>query len=236
MPRLKHWRRRSGWACLGLQCLLSTWVASTQAQATADSVLAIPPGSPPTALQQEFSHWPAGVRVFEAPEQTPVTDFAWIAHGDFALGYTDHIFMRGLVLSVQPYANVDEDDMAALSKMDMVIGWQRMSDPAIVSQIHIRQHARFYYWRVEQFPIPREEIERSSTNIHLIAAEPDVWGALTQVRPGDIVSLEGFLTDVRKPDGLIWNTSRVRDDHGDGACEILLLRHISVMSATRRPD
>lgn len=167
--------------------------------------------------------------VFEAPEQSPVADFQWFKRGAFELAYTDRIFMRGLVLSVQPYHAPEADDMAEISPMDMVIGWQHMSDPAIVSQIHIRQRDRFYYWRVEAFPIPRDDIERSSTNVHIIANNPQQVAELLAVKPGDLVSLQGYLVDVKKPDGFIWTTSRVRDDHGDGACEILLVEHLSII-------
>lgn len=208
---------------------MALWSADAYPQPPAESAMAIPPGSPPSEQQKQFALLPTGIRVFDPPEQYAITDFKWLKRGSFELGYTDRIFMRGLVLSVQPYTVAEEDDMAEISMVDVVIGWQRMSDPAVVSQIHIRQRDRFYYWRVESFPIPREEIERNSTNIHIIADSMEQMAALAAIKPGDVVSLEGYLTDVKKPDGFIWNTSRVRDDQGDGACEILLLHHLSII-------
>jgi hypothetical protein len=204
--------------------------------------LAIPPGSPPTAQQQQFATLPAGILVFEAPEQYALSEFNWIKRGAFELGYTDHIFMRGVVLSIKRYdkdqvtaghhvRDGSKDALSEISPLDVVIGWQRMSDPAVISQIHIQQQDRFYYWRVENFPIPRDEIELSSTNVHLIPAHADQAAQLFALKPGDVVSLEGYLTDVKKPDGFIWNTSRVRDDHGDGACEIMLVQHISILQS-----
>lgn len=229
MPQRTAHARWPALCSLGLQCLLSAWSSLGQADPLSDTLPAISPSSPPTVQQQAFGQLPAGIRVFEAPEQYPLAEFNWVKHGAFELGYTDHIFMRGLVLSVHAYTPADEDEMADLSPMDMVIGWQRMSDPAVVSQIHIRQQQRFYYWRVKDFPIPRQEIAQSSTNIHLIAEHAEILQTLASVKAGDMVSLEGYLTDVKKPDGLIWNTSRVRHDEGDGACEILLVRRVSIL-------
>ncbi|MDP8568255.1 hypothetical protein [Methylophilus aquaticus] len=189
----------------------------------------LPAGSPPSLQRALFRQLPAGVLVDEPPEQSEIADFQWHAKGDFQLGWTDKIFMRGLVLSTHRYRKADGDDMAALSPVDVVIGWQRMSDPSVVSAINIRQSDRFYYWRVEAFPIPREEIELTSTNVHMIADNDEVLQQLQALQPGDVVSMEGYLTDVKDADGFIWTTSRVRNDHGDGACEILLVKHISLL-------
>lgn len=189
----------------------------------------LPAGSPPSPQQALFKQMPAGILVDDPPEQSEIADFQWHAKGDFQLGWTDKIFMRGLVLSIHRYRKADGDDMAALSPVDVVIGWQRMSDPSVVSAINIRQSDRFYYWRVETFPIPREEIELTSTNVHIIADNDALLQRVQALQPGDVVSMEGYLTDVKDADGFIWATSRVRNDHGDGACEILLLKHMSLL-------
>lgn len=198
--------------------------------------MAIHPDSPPTEQQKQFLLLTPGIRVFEAPEQFPITDFHWIRRGEFELGYTDRIFLRGLVLSTHHYDHSSGDDMADISPVDIVIGWQRMSDPAIVSQIHILQRDRFYYWRVKEFPIPREDIEMTSTNLHLIPNSHQEAEMLLSLKAGDLISLEGYLTDVKKQDGYIWVTSRVRNDEGDGACEIVLVHAISVLQSLAAPQ
>lgn len=221
---------------IGIPAFLGLWSVSSGADVRTHESRAILPGSPPTEHQQRFALLPAGVRVFEVPEQYPITDFRWVRRGDFELGYTDRIFIRGLILSTRHYDASADDDLADIAPVDIVIGWQRMSDPAVVSKIHILQRDRFYYWRVEDFPIPRDEIELTSTNLHVIANSPKEAARLLALKPGDLVSLEGYLTDVKKPDGFIWNTSRVRDDHGDGACEILMVNGISLIQSMQIND
>src|SRR6185437_4176759 len=73
------------------------------------------------------------------------------------------------------------DAGAALVPEDFALGWGRMSDSAVLQQIDITQSARFYYWSVRQFPIPRREIETHSANMHLIPADAGVRRALAHL-------------------------------------------------------
>jgi hypothetical protein len=82
------------------------------------------------------------------------------------------------------------------------MGWGRMSDSDVLQHIDISQSGRFYYWHVQEFPIPRREIETSSANMHMIPADADVKNQLEQVRAGEVVHLEGFLVDASRPGGL----------------------------------
>lgn len=211
--------------------LLASWFSTPPLPvASAESAQpAIPKHSPPTANQQHFARLPGGIRVFDAPEQYALSAFSWQRRGAFLLGPTDRIYLRGMVLSVKRYHAAEGDDMADIAPFDVVIGWQRMSDPTVLRQVHILQQERFYYWRVEDFPIPRHEIESSSTNVHVIPDTAIQSRQIEQLKVGDIVSLQGLLTDVKSPEGFVWSTSRVRDDAGDGACEILLLQQLSVI-------
>ena len=55
--------------------------------------------------------------------------------------------------------------------------------------------------------------------MHIISADPAAKRQLEQVRAGQLVRIEGFLVDARRPDGWRWNTSMTRNDTGAGACE-----------------
>jgi hypothetical protein len=49
-----------------------------------------------------------------------------------------------------------------------------------------------------------------------------------KLRPGQIVTIGGYLVDVRGPNGFTWNTSLTRGDTGNGACEIVWVESLSV--------
>jgi hypothetical protein len=115
--------------------------------------------------------------------------------------------------------------------LDLAMGWGRMSDSDVLQHIDISQSGRFYYWHVQEFPIPRREIETSSANMHMIPADADVKNQLEQVRTGEVVHLEGFLVDASRPGGWHWNTSLTRDDTGAGACELIYVERVDVEPA-----
>jgi hypothetical protein len=62
--------------------------------------------------------------------------------------------------------------------------------------------------------------------MHLIPASDAVRRSIDRVRPGELVHLEGFLVDARRPDGWHWNTSLTREDTGFGACELVYVEEI----------
>ena len=79
---------------------------------------------------------------------------------------------------------------ADLSPVDLALGWGKMSDEAILKDIKISQSNRFYYWRVDEFPIPRREIEMQSANMHMIPADAQIEKILKSIRPGQMVKLK----------------------------------------------
>lgn len=173
-----------------------------------------------------FKLLPKRIYVEDEPEQHYVSDFLWINKDKYQLGLTDKIFIRGMVLSTRQYT---DDNRSDISPLDVVVGWKKMSDPSVISKIYIKQSERFYLWKVDEFPIPRDEIERFSTNLHIVPDNELLKKKLSGLKAGDIVSLEGYLVDVKDDENQVWITSRVRDDSGDGACEILLLKNFSII-------
>lgn len=173
-----------------------------------------------------FARLPKQVHVEDEPEQHSVTDFVWIQKNNYQLGFTDKILIRGMILSTHHY---NDDEKSDIAPIDVVIGWKKMSDPDVVSKVYIMQNGRFYFWKVNEFPIPRAEIESSSTNLHIVPDSKQLTDRLKTLRVGDIVSLEGYLSDVKDEDERIWVTSRVRNDSGDGACEIMLVKNLSII-------
>ena len=120
------------------------------------------------------------------------------------------------------------DAGAALSPVDLALGWGRMSDSEVLAYFDFSQRNRFYYWQVNEFPIPRREIESSSANMHMIPATPTVERRLKEIRPGNIVKLEGYLVEARRDDGWRWRSSLTRNDTGDGACELVWVESLKI--------
>ena len=166
---------------------------------------------------------PPGVVAPDAPEQVDLDHGAQLQRGHVTLTTRAHFDITARVLSRADYAWGAD---AKLIPEDLALGWGRMSDSAVLADITITQSDRFYYWHVQQFPIPQREIETHSANMHMIPADAGVLHQLHAVRPGEVVHIEGFLVDASRADGWHWNTSMTRADTGAGACELVYVESI----------
>ena len=177
-----------------------------------------------------LSHWHRrplqpgpGVLAAEVPVQVDLDRGAQLQRSDTTLTTRAHFDITARVLSRKDYSWGADADLVPL---DLALGWGRMSDSDVLAKIDITQSGRFYYWHVKAFPIPRREIETSSANMHMIPADADVKRQLEQVRPGQVVHIEGFLVDASRADGWRWNTSLSRDDTGAGAGELIYVESV----------
>lgn len=157
-------------------------------------------GQPPLQTQV-----PASLRSFVLPTTTlrPLAGFS----------------VEARVLSRRDYRFGRESD---LSPTDLALGWRRMADDAVLARLNIRQSARsFNYSWTRPPPLPRGEMIRSASNMHVIPASSAVAQALARVRSGDRVRIDGWLVEATAPNGWRWRSSTVRDDIGDNACEVV---------------
>jgi hypothetical protein len=65
-----------------------------------------------------------------------------------------------------------------------------------------------------------------SSNNHLVAANSSIAGVISDLYPGEIVTMKGYLVNISKPNGFYWNTSLSRTDTGKGACEVFYVEGI----------
>lgn len=142
---------------------------------------------------------------------TPVADFA----------------LEARVLSKKHYRS---DALAGVAPYDLALGWGPMSDSAVLDAISISQMQRFYMWRTSNYPIPRNDIIRHSSNMHMIPATPAVESALSGLKAGHVIAVRGRLVDVVTPEGEVWATSKSRTDAGMGACEIVLAESVEILA------
>ena len=181
-----------------------------------------------------MSHWRhrqlhplPGVLAADIPEQVDIDHGAQLQHGDVTLTTRAHFDITARVLSRMAYSWGAD---AELIPEDLALGWGRMSDSDVLAKIDISQSDRFYYWHVKEFPIPRREIETSSANMHMIPADAGVKRELEQVRQGQIIHIVGFLVDASRANGWHWNTSMTRDDTGMGACELVYVESLDIVT------
>jgi len=176
-------------------------------------------------LRGEVSYGP-GVLAPDEPNQVNINNAPMFMHNDYFITPLADFEVNARVLSRRTYSWGRESD---LSPVDFALGWGRMSDEAVYSQINIRQSNRFYYWQVQQFPIPRREIETNSANMHMIPANQSVERSMKNVRNGDLITFKGKLVKAEAPDGWSWVSSLTRTDTGRGACELVFVEEFEII-------
>lgn len=136
--------------------------------------------------------------------------------------------IEAVVLSRKRYRY---DDAAELAPVDLALGWGLMSIAEVINDLDISQSGRWYEFtlRGEDAPSP-EEVARHSANTHCLPADAAVRKQLLAVRRHDVVTLEGWLVEVTRPDGFRWRSSLSRDDTRGGSCELMW-----ITSVARRP-
>lgn len=168
---------------------------------------------------------PPGVLVPEAPRQSPAQPGSFRIE-DFQLKRRAAFDIRARVLSRENYRWGEE---AALSPIDLALGWGAMSNQAVLDRIDISQGSRWYFTRYElPAPIPDPEIIRNSSNMHVIPGNELVRRTLKRIRVGQVIDAQGFLVDVDGDSGFRWRTSLRRDDTGNGSCEIFYVERLII--------
>jgi hypothetical protein len=159
-----------------------------------------------------------GVLAADEPEQRAIDAGAVIEHGEYRLRPRAEFRATVRILHREDYSL---GPLAKLVPTDFAVGWGPMSDSAVLADIEVSQGNRFYFWRTENWPIERADIESHSANWHVIPGNSAVSRVLDRLRVGSVVELRGRLVDIEGGESGL-RTSLTRTDTGAGACEILL--------------
>ena len=178
-------------------------------------------------VKEPFSNvtYGPGVIAPDAPMQSS-TDAESFFYDDIHIKPQASFEIEAKVLARKNYSS---DPESIASPVDLALGWGRMSDESVLETISISQRNRFYYWRVDKFPIPRKEIELHSANMHLIPANDEIAKQIEQVHAGELVRFNGFLVNLERNNGWHWNSSLTRNDTGSGACEVVWVEEFEIV-------
>lgn len=169
---------------------------------------------------------PPGILVPETPQQSALPPAEPFQQNEFLITPRAAFSIRARVLSRENYRLGQE---AALSPVDLALGWGVMSDQALLDQIDISQGSRWYFTRYDYpAPISDQAIIRNSGNMHIIPANNWVRDKIGDIRVGDIIQARGSLVDVDQDSGFYWRTSLTRNDSGGGSCEIFYVEQVFI--------
>jgi hypothetical protein len=177
--------------------------------------------------------YPPGVLIASEPEQTATADEP-ITDGKFTLKPLAHFAIDARVLHRKVYR---WDHQAALVPVDLALGWGPMSDQRVLDQVTITQSMRFYWFEYKMPPpIAKEEIISHSTNVHVIPATEEIASRCESLRTGTLVHLSGDLVEASGPGIPSWRSSLSRTDTGNGACELMWVKELSILPERETRD
>jgi hypothetical protein len=222
---------RAWLALLALAAAIGWWYSPVSPRRAAgyERVEATPGATPRTARPAESGkghaaviacELPSLVQSFDPPRQSPVPS----SLAPFQLKAATLTPLAGFSIDARVLSRRDyrSDREAELSPVDLALGWGRMRDDAVLSQLDITQSGRWYRYRYGGTPpIPPREIDRSAANMHMIPGSREIAAALDEVEAGQRVRIDGWLVEAQAPDGWRWRSSTTRDDTGQGACELV---------------
>lgn len=168
----------------------------------------------------------AGVYAPEEPKQESIKGAAPFQHQGFKVKPLAEFDITAKVIRREDYSY---DQGAAISPMDLALGWGRMSDETVLKQINFSQSGRWYHYRYQSAPIPQKEIETHSANMHMIPAEAWIKDDLEDIAAGQVVRIRGKLVEVTNDKGWKWRSSLRRDDIGNGACELVYVESVEII-------
>ncbi len=171
---------------------------------------------------------PPGVLAPETPLQTDLAVPRRFVHKGYGFQARARYDITARVLRKEIYRL---DGGAGLAPVDLGVGWGPMSDSAVLEHIRFSQMGRFLYWdaRDGTFPIPAQVLQTHAAQMHMVPPDAAMEARLKNLRPGQLVRVEGWLVDIDGPGGFTWHTSLRRDDTGDGACEIFWVESLNLL-------
>jgi hypothetical protein len=111
-----------------------------------------------------------------------------------------------------------------------------MSDQRVLDQLTISQSGRFYWYEYRQPPIPKDQIISHSTNVHIIPATSAIASRCKSLRAGSLIHLSGDLVEATGPGIGSWRSSLSRTDSGNGACELMWVKEMSILTESDTQD
>ncbi|MCR5597159.1 MAG: hypothetical protein K6G19_03210 [Lachnospiraceae bacterium] len=173
------------------------------------------------------------------PKQTEAkggTDFAvsgYNVHADYLYAYE----IEALVVHTKNYYG--NDFGAKLAPRDLALAWGNVAKYNSTVDFHWTQHGRWYFWQVDTYEELAsvgtvDDVNRQSSNNHLIAANSTVRKSIKKIRTGDHIRLKGYLVSITATDSggtpYYWNSSTSRNDTGDGACEVMYVTEATILN------
>ncbi|HCD53022.1 MAG TPA: hypothetical protein DEQ34_11275 [Balneolaceae bacterium] len=120
------------------------------------------------------------------------------------------------------------DAKSDLSPIDVLVGWNEMSDERNLNEIHFSLKDRYYDLDLTKAPFPLHEIKAQIGLWHLIPANKNISDKLKKLRSGHILTIEGYIVNVESLDEVGWKSELEAPRNGHLKNSIIWVEHIQL--------
>lgn len=172
--------------------------------------------------------WNEDLKIKSDPVVTQIDQKIFPAKDNCKVKTTNHIEFAARVLAMKEYSHLPDSDIVP---MDIVFGWDLMSQDKIISRVSIEQNTRWFYYKFDpnEIDFSHEDIKCSFDNFHIIPGNSKVKGFLSSLKEGEAVKIKGYLADLECMDFERY-TSLSWCDRSPTSCEQLLIESIEYLN------
>jgi hypothetical protein len=98
------------------------------------------------------------------------------------------------------------DERKELSPIDILVGWDEMSDERNVEFIQFSLNNRYFDMEYTRPPIPEKKMYQQMELLHLIPSTPEIEKQVKRLRSGSIISIEGVIVNVESNENFNWTS------------------------------
>lgn len=173
------------------------------------------------------------IDVLSEPIQTTADDDTpkkqTIKNGEITITPVALYAISGVVVGTKKYSSGWESEICPI---DVAIIWGELTKPNVRATIKYSQSNRWVYYQWSgECSVDQSYIESHCSNNHCIPINDKIKKALFQIKKEDHVVLVGELVRIagtRKGNEIWWNSSTVRTDSGNGACEVMVVKRVRI--------
>ena len=151
--------------------------------------------------------------------------------GDYQYFPGSSIQIDGRVIKASRYYF---DSMSRISPLDVVLGWDNLSDESVYSLLDFSTSSRSYEWESNRTLIDDTEVKSSTNLYHLIAADEGVTQQLRRIKIGDVLVIQGYLVSVKSAAGLKWQSNSTNSFRGNVAGDIVYVNNLEIIDPYSR--
>lgn len=170
-----------------------------------------------------ITHGPGEVAP-EKPERHRAYGVKPIDHNTYTIVPRTEFEIEARVLSSKRYYN---DRKSEIAPYDFVVGWGPMSDERNLDHILITQSDRSFEWQMTKPPIPLHKMAEYTMNLHLVPSNYEIGDQLGQIRPGNIISIKGYLVKVESAQGWSFDGKVYHEKMGDKKSKVIWIKEFS---------